>query len=155
MNAAVQQKVWDKASIIDLLETNDAAVIRALKSIYARQTADEQRTNDTRHRNGIGFTGADAPILSDIAQRLPRYNDHLTPKQLRLVRAKLRKYWRQLLEEVEAKGGQVSYREPAKRPISEAADQPFSEEVDTPIVEPAHSPRPTLEPERDEIWGSW
>lgn len=112
----MSDKVWNKASIVELLMQSDAAVVRALKTIYARQTATEQACLSTVEHNGRGFTGVDAQVLSDIAQRLPRYNDRMTPRQMNLVRNKIKKYWRQLLEEVELKGGKVSYKEskPAK-----------------------------------------
>jgi hypothetical protein len=124
---SVETKVWRQADILDLLERNDAAVVRGLKLIYARQTAGEQASLSTREHNGRGFTALDAPFLSDIARKLPRYNDHMTPRQMFKVRLKLKKYWKQLLEEIETKGGSVCYTparpKPAKQPAAEPAPQ--------------------------------
>lgn len=38
----------------------EVVVGRALVALLQRQTKDEQRANDTREHNGVGFTGADA-----------------------------------------------------------------------------------------------
>lgn len=104
-------KVWDRGAVLQLLDTNPTAVVRAIKTLYGRQTADEQQTGDTRHHNKRGFNGTDARFLSDLAVKLPRYNNLLTDRQLVCARKMLRKYWRQLLEEIEQKGGAVSYKE--------------------------------------------
>ena len=45
----------NRDSIVKLLETNDKAIIRALVVLNQYQTADEQVSEDTRHRNGQGF----------------------------------------------------------------------------------------------------
>ena len=37
----------------------EAVVGRALVALLQRQTADEQRANDTREHNGVGFSGCD------------------------------------------------------------------------------------------------
>jgi hypothetical protein len=89
---------WTKDDILKRLEaeTPDARLVyRALQALYARQTADEQATLNTSHRNGMGFNGFDAPLLSDIAQKSQRYGG-LTPKQTALVAKKLRRYAGQL-----------------------------------------------------------
>lgn len=41
-------------------EARAAFIGRALVVLFNNQEEDEKRTNDTRHHNGIGFTGADA-----------------------------------------------------------------------------------------------
>ena len=46
--------------IIQILTNSDAAVERAILAIYKRQTEDEQRTEETRHYNKMGFSGAHA-----------------------------------------------------------------------------------------------
>ncbi|CAO3459620.1 hypothetical protein [Azospirillum argentinense] len=100
-------KTWDKETIVQLLLTSDKAVVRAIKVLYARQTAAEQSAGDTLERNARGFNSADAAFLTSVARALPRYNDHMTPRQLWRARRLLPKYWRQLLEETAAKGGVV------------------------------------------------
>jgi hypothetical protein len=131
----VAQKVWNRASIVALLDANAAAVSKGLWKLYQRQTSTEQAIDGTVERNGRGFTSHDAPFLSDIAKRLPRYDYRLTARQLAHVRPKLRKYWRQFLEEIEAAGGQVDFgkapkREIANEPDPEAAMQRMEEIAD-------------------------
>ena len=88
---------WDKDQIIHMLETNDKAVARALIRIYERQTSSEQAEHTARENNNRGFNKADAPALTSIAQKLLHYGS-LTPNQLKYVRRRITKYWRQLLE---------------------------------------------------------
>jgi hypothetical protein len=102
-----EAKVWNKESIQHLLDSNDEAVSKALMTIYARQTAAEKASQATVEHNGRGFTGTDAEFLSSIASRLPGYGYRLTARQLPHVRRKMRKYWRQLLDEVKLRGGAV------------------------------------------------
>ena len=47
--------MWNKERIIELLETNDIAVARALVRLNAEQTADEQVQQQTKHKNNRGF----------------------------------------------------------------------------------------------------
>lgn len=109
-------KVWTKEAIIDLLATSDEAVIRALKSIVNRKLVHEP----------IDW------VLVDIHSKLPRYNDHMTPRQYQLVRNRLKNYWKELLEEIELKGGQVCYSaSPAQqRPAAVALVVPTPPPVD-------------------------
>ena len=46
---------WNRQQINDLLRRNPRAVDRAMVALYRRQTQDEQRSDTTRHNNGIGF----------------------------------------------------------------------------------------------------
>lgn len=122
-------KVWTAPLVLQLLEDSDRAVVNAIKGLYARQTEDEQSSSATRVSNGRGFNSNDAPFLSDIAKKLPRYKDHMTDRQLATARRMLRKYSRQLLEIIQEKGGVVEFakapsRAKAKSPISETAAGP-------------------------------
>lgn len=138
-DVATQATVWDKARVQNLIATNKGAVVRAIKVLYARQTADEQSIGETRVQNGRGFNSRDANFLTSIAKALPRYNDNMTDKQLRAARKMLPKYWRQLLEEIEEKGGQVNYG--VKRVIVdevEEVDEPELPMDDEPEALPAH-----------------
>lgn len=142
MNAHAQiagqdERVWDRDQVVALLNTSKKAVVNAIKQLYARQTADEQASKMTRVSNGRGFNAKDAPFLSDIAKKLPRYNDNMTDRQLFVARKKLTKYWRQLLEVIEENGGQVSYT--VKAPKREKAIEPLSEPAVSPVSEPALS----------------
>lgn len=100
-------QVWTKESIQQLIKTNDAAVARAILALYARQTDAERSTAHTSVENGIGFNKIDAPFLTSIAKALPRYNMHMTPRQLATARKMLPKYWRQLLQVAGEKGAAV------------------------------------------------
>lgn len=78
-----------KQDIITLLQNRDLAVARALVVLYQRQTADEQTTQETTARNGMGFRPCDAFVGSSMAQFYLK-NKFLTPKQLA--------YWRKPLK---------------------------------------------------------
>lgn len=75
----------NKAQIIELLNTNDKAVARALVVLNERQTATEQNAESTINHNGVGFTPADARMGTSMAGFYTR-NGYLTPKQIA--------YWR-------------------------------------------------------------
>ena len=102
--------IWTKESIIAKLETSDVMLERSLLVIYANQTADEKASQTTSNDNGIGFTGADAFILSSFAEWVLKGKDkgipegkRMSPKQKEIARKKLRKYSRQLLAAADAR----------------------------------------------------
>ena len=131
-----------KDGIINQIRTDDRATVWALKRLLARQTTDEIATKTTRERNGRGFNGRDAQFLTDVAQKLPRYKDRMTPRQLGAVRKMLPKYWRQLLEEVELKGRPVEW--PDKSVSGEEAPHPLEMRPMAPAA-----------PHHDDEEGSW
>lgn len=57
-----------KDQIVSLLKNNDRAIARALVVLNERQTEDEQRTEDTRHRNGQGFRPCHARMGTSMAK---------------------------------------------------------------------------------------
>ena len=73
---------------------------RALLRIYANQELDEQLIADTTKRNGVGFTPADAPILTSLAKQMLERN-WLSPRQWEILYKLLPKYARQLQRGVE------------------------------------------------------
>ena len=89
-------KIWSKESIQELLDRSDEAVYRAMIQIYNRQTADEQKYQDTHLYNSVGFTGVDANIMSSFTEYYKKFNK-LSPKQMAIARKKMKKYWKQLL----------------------------------------------------------
>lgn len=93
---AVSQS-WDQASLQDLLRTNDKAICRALLQIYKRQTTFEQANRCASKSNGVGFSAADAPLLSILARRVHN-RVPLSPGEIQEARRRLMKYTRQLLE---------------------------------------------------------
>ena len=88
-------RVWTEEEIKHLIQVNDKVLYGALKKIYGEQTADEKASGQTNHQNGVGFNGADAPILSSFAKFLDK-TGFLTPKQKMIARKKLAKYNKQL-----------------------------------------------------------
>jgi len=88
-------RVWNENEIKDLIQTNDAVLYGALIKLYNCQTEDEQGIGSTRERNGSGFNGIDAPILSSFAE-FYKERGYLSPKQRNICRKKLIKYNRQL-----------------------------------------------------------
>lgn len=89
-------KTWTKEQIKDLLKEKDRFVISCLLKLYQSQTVEEQFKNVTISHNGIGFNSCDSVILSDIASQC--YEKHfITVKQLSIVRRKILKYSKQIL----------------------------------------------------------
>jgi hypothetical protein len=88
---------WTESQIVNLLNTNDRAVERAIVAIYERQTADEKQTEHTRHDNSVGFRQNHAKRMSYYA-RLIKSGRHLFPRQLELSRTWMKMYRRQLAD---------------------------------------------------------
>ena len=80
------------------LASNDRWALRALLRIYQNQTADEQCREATIERNGIGFTGPDAEILSSFARQYQR-RGCLRPKQMAILHRRIPAYARQIVQQ--------------------------------------------------------
>jgi hypothetical protein len=98
-----------KASIVELLKTDDRAVARALVVLNERQTADEQASEETRYRNGRGFRPCHARMGTSMAKFFTA-RGYLTAKQIAYFRKpdvngkmRIEIYAGQLLEVAEAK----------------------------------------------------
>ena len=74
-----------KQQILDLLNTSNKAIARALVVLNERQVRDEQTSEQTRYQNGIGFTPADAKMGTSMANFYTKFN-RLSEKQIA--------YWR-------------------------------------------------------------
>ena len=96
-NKMTTAKIWTKESVLTLIEKSDEAVKKGLIAIYNKQTEDEQYTGETRHRNGVGFSGADARLGTSLAQFTAK-NNYLSVKQLQFGRKILKKYVGQLVK---------------------------------------------------------
>ena len=112
----------NKQSIIQLLQTNDKAIARALVVLNERQTASEQAIEHTINDNGVGFTPADARMGSSMA-KFYTHRGYLTPKQLAYwKKPNVRGVWRickyagQLLEIAQQKAAAAKIMEPAANP---------------------------------------
>lgn len=79
------------------LATDNNWATRGLVRIYQNQTPCEQSASITQEHNGIGFTGADAPILTSLAKQYQQ-RQWLSEKQMAIVFKKMPKYARQLFE---------------------------------------------------------
>ena len=102
-----------KQQILNLLNSNDKAIVRAVIVLNERQTADEQRSEGTLHHNGRGFTPADARMGTSMAGYATRTGT-LTVKQLAYWRKpnargipRINKYAGQLLEIAQEKAAQA------------------------------------------------
>ncbi len=102
-------KVWSKKEIFSLISSNDEAALRALNTIYANQNAVEQEKGKTVSKNGVGFTAYDATVLTSIA-KFYRRTGFVTADQLTVVRQRIVKYWRQLLNAAKSNGRQVVFK---------------------------------------------
>ena len=80
-----------------MVTTDRSWTERAVAVIYEFQTADEQRTGETKHNNKVGFSGPDAYIMSEFARWLIS-GRHLSQKQLALAQKRIGKYAGQLLK---------------------------------------------------------
>lgn len=89
------RRIWTAEEIKSLVQTNDEVLYRALRKLYAEQTADEQRAGETKEHNGRGFNGVDGHFLSSVCEFLNK-TGFLTPKQKVVTRKKLVKYTNQL-----------------------------------------------------------
>lgn len=108
----------NKVEIVQLLQTNDKAIARALVVLNERQTSVEQSAESTINHNGVGFTPADARMGTSMAQFYAR-RGYLTEKQLAYwKKPNVRGVWRickyagQLLEIANEKAKAAKMMEP-------------------------------------------
>jgi len=78
------------------LATNEVWAKKALLAIYSFQTLEEQSLKITTSYNEVGFSGADAEILSNFAEQLYQ-KGWLSRKQILLLMKKIVKYHRQII----------------------------------------------------------
>jgi hypothetical protein len=100
--------MWNKETIQDKISSDINWTIRTLEVLFNRQTTDEQSSGQTSHQNGRGFNGRDSEILTSFyyqVQKRKQYRNPilLTDRQLEICQKMLKKYWRQVLEEIELK----------------------------------------------------
>ena len=96
------KKTWNRSQINLMLQRNPRAVERAMVVLYNRQTADEQRSQDTRHQNGIGFSAYAARSGTYYANWVNK-GRRLTGSHLEKARKIALKHSRQLVDEANAK----------------------------------------------------
>lgn len=88
---------FEKAVLRRLLSTNDAWAKRALVRIYNAQTCDEKQCGETMHENGVGFTGTDARLLTQIAKWYVEKN-FIGAGYMQIVHQKMPKYAGQIFD---------------------------------------------------------
>lgn len=81
--------------IKEQLRTSPNWAIRGMLRIYERQTADEQESQTTRHHNKVGFSGADAELLSSYSSQVLKGRT-MSEAQMRYIHRLMPKYARQL-----------------------------------------------------------
>ena len=91
----VKGKEWTKDSVRTLLQTNDKAILRAIKLIYSFQTEEEKCFECTNTNNGQGFSKVDADIMSSFARTLNQGRP-LSEKQMAIARKGIVKYSNQI-----------------------------------------------------------
>ncbi len=98
------------------LASNDRWALRALMRIYQNQTADEQCREATIERNGIGFTGPDAEILTSFARQYQRRGS-LSERQMIILRRRIPAYARQIVQGRSCKADRARQRHHAPRGV--------------------------------------
>ena len=86
-----------KNFVKEQLATNNVWALRALEVVYGNQTKDEQIYEQTAHNNLIGFTGADAYILTNFYKFYKKYGK-LSEKQMFVLHKKIKKYHKQVIK---------------------------------------------------------
>lgn len=89
------EKEWTPEEIRELLITNDKAVIKALITIYKKQSIEEQKYMVSTVENGVGFNRIDAPYLTFMATKA-KINGGLKTGDVKVIRPIIMKYSRQL-----------------------------------------------------------
>jgi hypothetical protein len=84
------------AFVKQMLAGNPAWAVRGLLRIYAYQTESEKIIGETTVDNGVGFSGADAHILSSFADQI-KNGRQMTEKQMAIIYKKMPRYSRQLV----------------------------------------------------------
>lgn len=94
--------------VYQMISSDTRWLMKALLTIYDRQTAEEQATQTTKVHNHVGFTGCDGTTLSSFAEQLQRkggiqvigadINTVFSPKQQILLKRKMVKYAKQLVD---------------------------------------------------------
>lgn len=87
--------MYKKEEILNLLENNDKAVLRAVIRIYENQTLEEKNNKSTIDENGIGFSSVDAYFLSCMALKIKK-GIRLSKEEFAITKNKIKKYSKQL-----------------------------------------------------------
>jgi hypothetical protein len=99
-----------KREFAELFARSPLAAESAVLKLYERQTEQEQASKQTLKKNYVGFSAADAKVLSRAGKWI-RWNRskagskqcYLSPENLAKVQQRLPRYWRQLNDILAAK----------------------------------------------------
>lgn len=102
--------MFTKETVIAMMETDQSFLEKCIVTIYEKQTEDEQRTKETRHNNGVGFTHGDSIRGSWYAQHILRglnqyrkvYGNNLTGEHIIKARKFMKKYAGQVIKFADA-----------------------------------------------------
>lgn len=97
-------QLYDEARVVELMQSNQKFLERALLELFNRQAEDEKTYKDTIHKNGSGFSASDAPVLTRYANYL-KSGRPLTGEHLEKAKKLLPKYRRQVLQIIAEKAG--------------------------------------------------
>lgn len=78
------------------IAANDVKAIHAMEVIYNFQTSEEKNKECTIEDNGIGFSGIDSTIMSNLAEYY-KCKGYLSQKQMAIVKRIMPRYAGQLL----------------------------------------------------------
>ena len=116
--SGIKAILLEAAGSLEAAEKYAYVVFRALIALYAKQTEDEQCSENTHHSNAMGFNANDAAYCSSVAKSALSYQAFckakglaftgLTPKQSKAIAKKIAKYSGQLAKIAEAKKGGVA-----------------------------------------------
>lgn len=88
-------KIWTKEKISNGILSNNSWVERGVVAIYNKQTEDEKMVEDTIKKNGVGYSGADAKLMTYYAKWIIS-GKHLSGNHLEKARKRILKYTTQL-----------------------------------------------------------
>lgn len=92
--------------IKEVISRSDTWAFNALKVIYEHQTEEEKVVGCTRSLNDIGFTASDSVTLTNIMDYYKRYG-FITSKQLYILKQRMPKYSRQILQSPKTDRGKL------------------------------------------------
>lgn len=103
MNNTFNSKKEIEAAIKTAITTNPKKAVAAMLRVFEYQTDSEQRNGDISERNGVGFAGADAEILTSFCRQY-KTRGCLSDKQMDILYKKIGKYAGQLTRQAIEKG---------------------------------------------------
>lgn len=95
----MKDTIYTKEYIQDKLMSNVSWIERSLVKLYERQTIEERMSKETITGNGRGYNSSDSRYLTYCSEWVLKGN-RLSGTHLTKCGMKLRKYWKQIQEEI-------------------------------------------------------